>query len=352
MKLNDYFRQFLSNIEPGEKRVSAASASHKAVREYLEGDDQFKDVFAKAFLAGSYARDTAYDPIQDVDIIVVCKWDKEPAKLLSKLKTVLDKHYNYKAKTSPQRRSIRIDLTHISMDIVPARAATGTVAPLEVPDREQKTWVETNPEGHTQWVLDLNKATKLSNTDQGRFKPLAKMLKHWKRYRLPDAKHPKGFWIECLAGWHHDQTARDWADVFIGALERIRTACAAYASLGLVPPLTDPGLQHQTLATGMEPSEFKAFFDALEQALADAKRARDDETGVAESARLWRVVFGPKFPTPEQRAASEALEKARSTTSTGSGIAASVGASLGMRSGRDIRESEPFGSGPVGRGRG
>ena len=333
MKLNDYFRQFLSNIEPNDTRVKQASTSHTAVRGHLKDDDAFKDVFVRAFLAGSYARDTAYDPIQDVDIIVECDWSGEPAKLLTKLKGVLDKHYNYKTKTSPQRRSIRIDLSHVSMDIVPARRTSGKVAPLEVPDREQKEWVETNPEGHSEWVTGLNK-------DTGRFVPLAKMLKHWKGYRLPDAKHPKGFWIESLAGWNHDVSASEWADVFIATLERIRSACAVYATLNLVPALKDPGLQHQTLATGMEAAEFKIFYDALGQALTDAKKARDDNTSIAESARLWQAVFGPKFPTPDQRAAAEALEKSRGASAPAVG----VGASLGNRSGRNISESEPFGA--------
>jgi hypothetical protein len=336
MKINDYFRHYLSNIEPDIERVRAASTSHKSVREHLEADDDFKSVFVEAFLAGSYARDTAYEPIQDVDVIVTCKWDKEPSALLAKLKAALDRHYNYKAKTSPQRRSIRIDLLHISMDIVPAKPTNGTLAPLVVPDREQKQWIDTNPKGHTEWVSGLNKATKQSDSDQGRFVPLVKMFKHWKGYQLPNAKHPKGFWIECLAGWNHDPGARDWADVFINAVERITNAYRANAAIGLVPLLTDPGLRHQTLSTGMEVSEFKTFFQKLEQSLVDARKARDDSTSVAESARLWRQVFGPKFPTPEQRDAQERLAKVASASS-------GVGASLGARSGRNIRESEPFG---------
>ena len=340
MKVNDYFRHFLSNIEPGKARVSAASTSHTAVRRHLESDAAFKDIFVEAFLAGSYARDTAYDPIQDVDIIVVCTWDREPGPLLGKLKTVLDKHYNYTANTSPQRRSIRIDLSHISMDVVPAKRTPGGFAPLVVPDREQKEWVDTNPKGHTEWVASLNKATKQSDTDQGRFVPLAKMFKHWKRYQLPNAKHPKGFWIECLVGWNHDSSARDWADVFINAVERIVTNYAAYEFNGDVPRLTDPGLRHQTLSTGMEPADFRTFYKALERTLVDAKRARDDQTSIAESARLWRLVFGPKFPTPEQRDAQERLDKAAGLSPT---AASAVSASLGARSGRDIRESEPFG---------
>ena len=335
MKLNDYFRQFLSNVEPADARVKEASASHTAVRRYLETDPDFKDFFLDSFLAGSYARDTAYEPIQDVDIIVVCKWDGEPSKLLTKLKSVLDKHYNYKAKTNPQRRSVRIDLSHISMDIVPARHCSSGLAPLEVPDREQKKWVATNPKGHIEWVATLNKNTKQSESDQGRFVPLAKMFKYWKRNNLPDAKHPKGFWMECLVGWNHDPAARDWADVFINAVQRIIDTYAPYKKSG-VPVLTDPGLRHQTLATGMEAADFQVFYTRLERSLADAKTARADETGVAESALLWQKVFGKKFPTKEQRDAYLKAEQA---------VAAASTTSLGTRSTRDVREPEQFGSG-------
>lgn len=334
MKLNDYFKQLLSNIEPTTARVSAASNSHNAVRDHLRADADFKEILIESFLAGSYARDTAFDPIQDVDIIVVTKWDKEPAALLAKLKAALDRNKNYKTKCSPQRRSIRIDLSHVSLDIVPAKEVTG-LAPHQVPDREQKQWVDTNPRGHIEWVTDLNKATKQNDSDQGRFVPLAKMLKHWKAYQLPDAKHPKGFWIECLAGWNHDAAVRDWADVFIRALELITTKYAAYKTNGLVPVLTDPGLPHQALATGIDAEAFQTFYKKLEQSLADAKKARDDDTTAAESARLWRLVFGPKFPSKEQREAQLKLEQATVSSSA---------ASLGIRSGRNVREPEPFGA--------
>jgi hypothetical protein len=337
MKLNDYFKQFLSNIEPTSARVSAASTSHNAVRDHLSSDDEFKKILVDTFLAGSYARDTAYDPIQDVDIIVVAKWDREPAKLLAALKSALDRNKNYKTKCSPQRRSIRIDLSHISLDIVPAREVSG-LAPLQVPDREQKEWVGTNPKGHIDWVTTLNKATKQNENDQGRFVPLAKMFKHWSRYHLADAKHPKGFWIECLAGWNHDSAARDWADVFIRALELITSKYAVYRTSGVVPQLTDPGLPHQTLTTGLEAEDFQAFYAKLEQSLADARKARVDETSAAESAKLWRVVFGPKFPSKDQRDAQLKLEQA---------VASSSAASVGIRSGRDVREPEPFGSEPL-----
>lgn len=334
MNLNDYFKQFLTNIEPTAPQVSAASTSHNAVRKHLANDAEFKKIFVDSFLAGSYARDTAVKPIQDVDIIVVTKWDKEPAALLKELKSALDRNTNYQTKTSPQRRSICIDLDHINMDLVPAKQVTGRVAPLQVPDREQKDWVDTNPRGHMDWVTGLNDDTKQSDTDKGRFVPLAKMLKHWKRFALPDAKHPKGFWIECLAGWNHDAGARDWADVFIRSLQQIKDRYAADSQAGRAPNLTDPGLPHQYLSTGLTGSEFKTFFVRLEQALREARAAQADTTSFAKSAELWRVVFGSKFPSKEQRDAQVRLDEAA--------IAAKA-TSLGARSGRDVSEPEQFG---------
>ncbi len=334
MNLNDYFKQFLTNIEPTSAQVTAASTSHNAVRTHLANDSEFKKIFVDSFLAGSYARDTAVKPIQDVDIIVVTTWDKEPAGLLKELKAALDRNKNYKTKTSPQRRSICIELEHISMDLVPAKEVTGGIAPLQVPDREQKEWIDTNPRGHTEWVTGLNKKTKQSDTDQGRFVPLAKMLKHWKRFALANAKHPKGFWIECLAGWNHDAGARDWADVFIRSLEKIKDRYATDSQSGRAPQLVDPGLTHQYLSTGLTGAEFQTFFKRLEQALTDAKAAQADTTSYAKSAELWQGVFGSKFPSKEQRDAQVRLEQAA--------IAARA-TSLGARSGRDVSEPEQFG---------
>jgi hypothetical protein len=339
MHLNDYFKQFLSNIEPTRAQVGAASTSHNAVRKHLANDEKFKDIFVDSFLAGSYARDTAVKPIRDVDIIVVTRWDKEPAALLKELKAALDRSSHYKTKTSPQRRSICVELEHISMDIVPAREVLG-LAQLQVPDREQKEWVDTNPRGHTDWVIEINKQTKKSDADQGRFVPLAKMAKHWKRFRLEQAKHPKGFWIESLCGWNHDPDARDWADVFIRSLELITGRYAADSTASRAPQLTDPGLIHRTLSTGLTGDEFQVFFSQMEKALAAARTARDDQTSHARSAELWREVFGPKFPSKEQREAQLRIEAS---------ALASRGSSLGARSGRDISEPEPFGGDVQGR---
>jgi hypothetical protein len=215
-----------------------------------------------------------------------------------------------------------------------------------VPDQTQHEWVATNPEGHTAWVVDRNKDTKQSETDKGRFVPLATMLKYWNRYALPDLKHPKGFWIETLAGWHQDTQAREWSNVFIGALENIVNQYELEAALKIAPNITDPGIESQSLTTGLTGDDFATFHAALKQALADAKSARDDATSVEHSAELWRKVFGKKFPSKAERDAQVKRD------ADALAARAAVGAAgLGARSQHDVREPEQFGGGTGRRGR-
>ena len=40
-KLNNLFKEFLTNIEPDKKMVKYAQDAHKPVRDFLENDDEF-----------------------------------------------------------------------------------------------------------------------------------------------------------------------------------------------------------------------------------------------------------------------------------------------------------------------
>lgn len=331
MKLNNSFEIFLGRIEPTEATRAGAISAHKTLRDRLAADPDFARYHVETFLSGSYRRSTAVQPIKDVDIVVIIKADPNkdtPRQILALLKRVLDKYYA--TKTAPQRRSIRIDLADISMDVIPAVAPFGADQKLQIPDRTLQEWIWTNPKGHIAWTARLNEATKDKPSDRGRFVPLVKMAKWWKRVQLPDAKRPKGFTLECLAGWHHDPTARDWADVFIAFLERVTTAYAAYKSLDAVPPIPDPGLPGKAIPTGLTPREFKAFLAAAETSLALSRRARDAATA-KESADLWRQVFGDRFPASDDDGGTKAA-----------GPEEPRGPSIFTPSGRDIREAPPF----------
>lgn len=302
--LNGLFEEFLSNIEPDEKTRADAIKAHEPVREWLAGHDDFKAIHLDTFLAGSYRRRTSVTPIKDVDIVVVCAtaaYDPaNPRAILDRLKRALDDNKAYKPRTTPRRRSVQVELARIDMDIVPTVAPNGVDRPLLIPDRDVTRWFDTNPKGHVAWTQVLNAATQADDNDRGRFVPLVKMARWWRRERLQGHRHPKGHMVELMAGYYHDPGARDWADVFIAWVERTVAALATYRQIGAVPVFADPGLPGRTIKTGMEPADFVRFYDALATMLPAARRARDlAAADLTASAKLWQQVFGAAaFPLP------------------------------------------------------
>ena len=69
MELSSDFKDLLSSIQPGDQDVTDAKAAHEKVREQLRNDSEFKDAHKDTFLSGSYARHTAINDINDVDVI-------------------------------------------------------------------------------------------------------------------------------------------------------------------------------------------------------------------------------------------------------------------------------------------
>jgi tRNA nucleotidyltransferase (CCA-adding enzyme) len=103
MHLVTYFEKFVSNIQPTEERIKAASDHHNDLRDHLTSEEaELAFPVADSFLSGSYARSTAVDPIKDVDIILILKETKisddrktpSPRTVLADLKAGIDKFYD------------------------------------------------------------------------------------------------------------------------------------------------------------------------------------------------------------------------------------------------------------------
>lgn len=314
-KLNSLFKTFLSNIEPDPKAVGYAQDAHKPVRDALFDDEKFGQYVENTFLYGSYKRHTAVGDIKDVDIVVLTNFDttdpkNTPQSVLRKLKEALARHYDDPENPEYQRRSIRINDplpdepdVKMTLDIIPAVAVNGEDQPLFVPDREVKEWIESHPKGHIEYTTTLNS----ENVSNGRFVPLAKILKWWWNYqcevRQPDVERPKpkGFWVECLAGETFDHTQSDWADHFIAVLTTIK---ALYENVSEPPQLRDPGLTGKTVKTNMTLKEFQVFMTAVTESLTTAMAARE-ETDELKSSVLWREIFGEEFPLYETEEATK-----------------------------------------------
>jgi hypothetical protein len=193
-------RGLASDIEPTPKQKEAASRSQINLRSLLE-EGEFGRRILDAYLSGSYARDTALAPIDDVDIVIIVDpagWERPLFSSLPEPKQILESfaraiRYRYPdSSVRLQRRSVCLTLSHLHIDVVPAVTVPGQGHRIRIPDTAAGEWITSAPRRHTEIATEINQR------HSGRFKPLVKLLKYWNN-ALPQAAHLKSFAIETIA---------------------------------------------------------------------------------------------------------------------------------------------------------
>lgn len=298
MAIQDQFKKFISDIEPSTTTKTNAQKAHKALREYLWGHEEFSKVLVKVLLSGSYARYTAVRPRvkdgatdrPDVDVIVVLNYSvyDEPGGVIDFMHKVLKVEY---PKIRKQNRSIGIETGLADMDVVPIIAPYGMDGTLYIPDRKTNEWRETNPPGHTSWTTERNAAS------SSRFKPLAKEFKWWRRQNPTVGRKPKGFVMECIVAENMDYYQTNHAELFVGTMEAIVRKYASWASMGVVPWITDPGVPTKSVTDGMTFAAFEGFYNKAKK-YAEVGRRAIEEDNPEKELKLWREIFGDRFPAP------------------------------------------------------
>lgn len=205
--------EYLKKIEPTTTQKSGAVRSHNYLRDIL-CTGQYANRIKTSYLSGSYARDTAIAPLDDVDIIFVVNPQEWQAGMFSSApspETILSSfaravRYRYpNSSVRMQRRSICLQLNHLDIDVVPAIEADTTGQMIWVPDAETGNWIKSSPKLHS------DVATKVNQARIGNFKPLVKLLKNWNS-NLPSTANFKSFIVETMA-------ARLFQNVAIPSLE-------------------------------------------------------------------------------------------------------------------------------------
>jgi len=191
----------LSHLEPTPEQKDGAVRSHHYLRERLE-EKRIGSRILDHYLSGSYARDTAIQPLDDVDIIFVVDptfWGRSmlssrpsPEAVLRTFQGAIRYRYQ-ESSLRLQRVSVRLRMNHLDIDVVPAIADHAEDDErLYIPDRHDNKWVLTAPKKHTRNAIEVNKR-------RGElFKPLVKLLKGWNG-GLPAAAQTKGFAVETMA---------------------------------------------------------------------------------------------------------------------------------------------------------
>jgi hypothetical protein len=190
-------------VEPTASQKAGAQRSHNYLRALLN-TGQMAARIRNSYLSGSYARDTAIRPLDDVDIVFEidpAAWQTgflnlgflpPPARVLESFANAI--RYRYPVSSvHGQRRSIRLELDHLDIDVVPAIPIGSDDSTLVwIPDRDSDEWIKSSPKRHSNLAADVNR------NQQGRFKPLVKLLKYWNA-NLPDTVRAKSFAIETMA---------------------------------------------------------------------------------------------------------------------------------------------------------
>lgn len=193
-------RRILAEIEPTRAQKEGAQRSHKHLRALLDSG-QIGSRIRGSYLSGSYARDTAIRPLDDVDIIFEIEpsgWNSglfrtlpTPDRVLQSFATAIRRRYPSTSVYS-QRRSVRLNLNHLDIDVVPAIPDRSDPGLILVPDRNSDSWIKSSPLRHSEI------ASRVNSQREGRFKPLVKLAKFWNS-NLPGTTRCKSFTIETIA---------------------------------------------------------------------------------------------------------------------------------------------------------
>lgn len=307
------FDEFLSDIEPSDTTKKDASSAHTTLRDFLKDDADFKVYHVDTFLSGSYRRDTAIRPQKredeterpDIDIIVETTHTREddPEGVVDLLYNTLEKKYS---EIRRQDRSVGIETSKADMDVVPVIKHD---AIYFIPDRRLGVWLPTNPPGHTTWTTETNK------TAGKRFKPLVKLMKWWRRERPTSNNKPKGFAMECFTAYCMDYVETYYGELFVQTLEAIVEKYEWYTLSQRFPFLPDPGIQSNSVTSGMTAVAFIDFYNRVKE-YAELGRKALNETDTEKATELWIQIFGDRFPKTKDTNSKSLLTAAVTTQVT------------------------------------
>ena len=200
--LDPLLREVLRIIEPSPEQKDGARRSHTYLRQRLADGNIGKRIIG-SYLSGSYARETAIAPLDDVDIVFVIDptaWQDplrklfdvkpSPEKVLRTFASAIRHRYD-RSSLRVQRRSVRLRLNHLNIDAVPAISVQDRDGLIWIPDRKDDKWLLSGPLVHSETASQCNKR------NGGLLKPLVKLAKLWNS-RIPPNSRLKSFAIETM----------------------------------------------------------------------------------------------------------------------------------------------------------
>jgi predicted nucleotidyltransferase len=288
---NARFEEFLRRIEPPKGTREDNKVAYSALCGFLGRPDIFQSRLRSCHLSGSYARNTAIRPERsgeeversDLDVIVVTRFDHEtirPRALLTEMARVLEGRYEVERINTS---SVRVRLEKADIDVVPLIPFAGRYLIPYAPEEGRAKYRETNSPEHVGWCNKLNRRFR------GRFKPLVKILKWWRRHTVQEQSlRPRGFALEVLAARWALKREKHYGRAFLLLLERL------YDQRKDKPFLRDPVLAENDVIHRVTDSQWDRFQSHVGRGIELCFRANRTKD-LDEARDLWRKILGDPF---------------------------------------------------------
>jgi SMODS domain-containing protein len=239
-----------------------------------------------AFSTGSIPKFTALKQVADLDVMVVLHYskhikDKSPTVVLQNVQNALSE-YRTGARKNGQAVTLYYE-TWPNVDIVPvSRSAdiAGNVTHYNVPNSNTGGWIESRPKEFAA-TIEARSSKCGSN-----FRRIIKMIKHWNAIH---SGYLQSYHIEVLALKTLDSNLDDTAWNILQFFSKARP-------LLNVPLWYDRGYADDYLSTVDRWEVQKRFDTAIERSRLAWHHTYDSNNDHASAIRLWKQVFGDKFP--------------------------------------------------------
>lgn len=306
--------KFIDNITVTDRQEDNIDASFNNLKTHLMSDDSSLSV-KEVFLNGSYERDTIIKPLDDIDLFAVIDQtdyeengqDPNPQSVLTKFKNYLNGLNDYKGKVKQDRPCVTVFLSDKNFDILPSLRKADA---LYIPNEDLTGWIFTDPKTHTD---SLNRVNKNRNY---KVKAIVKAVKQWKRDNC-----------QSIPSFHIEEIAISVFNLydFTNLEEGIR----------LWFENAEWNLQVGRFKSYDEYSKVKDKINKVKVKLQEAKRQLDDKKE-GEAKKIWKEVFGDKFPAldaNEAKTFSESLSNGSLKYDSKTGLSTSIGSTLAASGG-------------------
>jgi hypothetical protein len=306
MKMNQHFSTFYQKISIDDTRKSRIENSISHLKNFVDQDDEVKEVIIDLYCQGSYAIETGIKPVSkdgefDVDIILVLNldsWldaDKKPQAVLKWLCERMKTDGKWQGQIKSKSRCVRITYAgDFHLDVVPALLSYGNL--IVIPDKQTDEWVPSNPKGYIEWFDSIDPEHKPKIRD------MVKILKYWRDRTFGKKSSPKSILLTTLVGMNYAPGYSSRAETLTVSLENLSGWLSLYSS---PPTVYNPSMSmgDEDLARFWTDETFNIFQNRIESAAKIAREALGEQD-LEKSHKIWSDLF-PGFPTDISKEAKQ-----------------------------------------------